>query len=321
MPSPQPPDVSCLLRCCSCLLPPGAAAARCTLLTAQPMVAMLAMAAAHSMASHPAQRGGGSTSAAVVSSMASLAKSIVLPVQSRIAAGWDEAKHATAYTAGVLHNLTASAHSDVSSRTRSGQELPSKHPAQRAMPRAPAARSDAARKPAPTPRQQPRSGSAAQNRSVSQQHGSGLRGASPGAPMHWAHLPAEPPAPLPPPLALPPPRSPRPPPPPPPPQPTSARPASTVPELEHVATDDPRPVPSALAKGSVASAPASALASALKSAPPRPTEAAPGGAVLRNVRTNQTLVEAEPAAMPQRGGDTRAASPAVPPNASAGGAR
>merc|ERR1719401_2594726 len=115
------------------------------------------MAAAHSMAaSHPPQRRG-STGAAVVSSMASIAKSIVLPVQSKIAAGWDEAKHATAYTAGVLHNLTS--HSDAGSRTRSGQE-PSKHPAQRPLPtRPPPARSDAARKPAPTPRQQSRTGS------------------------------------------------------------------------------------------------------------------------------------------------------------------
>ena len=291
------------------------------------MVAMLAMAAAHSMAaSHSSQRGS-STGAAVVSSMASLAKSIVLPVQSRIAAGWDEAKHATAYTAGVLHNLT-SAHSDASSRTRSGQELPSKHPAQRPLPtRAPPARSDAARKPAPTPRQQPRSGSAAQNRSASQQHGSGQRGASPGssgAPTRWSHLPAEPPAPLPPPLALPPPRPPSPPP-----RSTSARPASTVPELEHRATDEPKPLHSTLAKGSVASAPASAPTSAAatapasisSSAPPRPTEAVPGGAVLRGVRANQTLVEGEPASMPQQGGGTRAASAAVPAHASAGGAR
>ena len=282
------------------------------------MVAMLAMAAAHSMAaSHPPQRGG-STGAAVVSSMASIAKSIVLPVQSKIAVGWDEAKHATAYTAGVLHNLT-SAHSDVGSRTRSGQESPSK---QRPLPtRPPPARSDAARKPASTPRQQPRTGLAAQNRSLPQQHGSGQRGASPGAPTRWAHLPAEPPAPLPPPLILPPPRPPRPPPPSPPPRPTTAQPAS-IPKLEHGETGDPRAVHSALAKGSVASTPVSAPTSAPASAPmsarPRPTEATPGSAVLTAVRTNQTLVEAGSVASPEQGGDTRAApATALPPSASA----
>ena len=273
-------------------------------------------------ASHPPQRRG-STGAAVVSSMASIAKSIVLPVQSKIAAGWDEAKHATAYTAGVLHNLTS--HTDAGSRTRSGQE-PSKHPAQRPLPtRPPPARSDAARKPAPTPRQQSRTGSAAQNRSLPQQHGSGQRGASPGAPTRWVHLPAEPPAPLPPPLVLPPPRPPRPPPPSPPRRPTSAQPTS-IPKLEHGETGDARPVHSALAKGSVASTPVSAPASAASapmSARPRPSEATPGGAVLAAVRTNQTLVEAEPVALPEQGGDTRAAAPAtaLPPRASAKKAR
>ena len=90
---------------------------------------------------------------------------------------------------------------------------------------------------------------------------------------------------------------------------------------------DPRPVHSALAKGSVASTPVSALASAPASAPmsarPRPSGATPGGAVLAAVRTNQTLVEAEPVALPEQGGDTRAAAPATAlhPSASAKMAR
>ena len=268
-------------------------------------LACASLAASGGHPSHSAQRSGSTGSAvgaAVVSSMASIAKSVVLPVQSKLAAGWDEAKHATTYTAGVLHNIT-SAHPYASTRTKA-QEPPSKHTNQRpSSSRAP---------PKPTPRQQPRS-LAAQNRSTSQQHGSSQRGVSPGfsgAPIRWSHLPAAPPAPLPPPLALPPPR---PPPPPPAPWPASARPTSSVPELARWVPDDPRPVHNALAKDSVSSAPTSVL--------PRPTEPGLGSTAPRETWVNQTLVEGEPAAQHQHGADNRATSPVVLPNASVGSAR